>query len=57
MSKSEPGKNMETATIQAVYWMGVESLSPDNFAALERVIEELHLNRGLVSEATPDNEQ
>lgn len=47
MTKSEPKKNMEKAVLEAVYWMGIESLDPESFHNLESIILQLHSNRNL----------
>lgn len=47
MEKSESKKNMEKAVLEAVYWMGVESLEPSTFEALCSIIDDLHETRNL----------
>jgi len=54
MVKSEPKKNMEKSILEAVYWMGVESLDPESFEYLENIILQLHENRNLGVLQQPD---
>jgi hypothetical protein len=44
---SETNKVRETALVREVYEMGIESLSPENFEALNKVIDQLTQSRHL----------
>jgi len=54
MTKLLITKNTEAKTIATIYCMGIESLNPDDFSDLERIINNMHKTRTINREVIAD---
>ena len=50
MTKLNISKNTETKAIAEIWSMGVESLDPDSYCELERILKQLCVTRGIDNE-------